>query len=485
MARAYLWPVSLPLPRMRRRSWIVPLFFLCLSLALRWGSFSLSVIDHDESTYIVGADELLRGETYLRDVIDTKPVGIFWLYAALISLTGGSIWLLRFAAAVFVALGGWLLCRVARQATGQLAAGFVAGCVYVFMCSVYTYYGISPNTEIFFNVCTIAAVATTVAARRKRWGLGGLFLGAGFVIKPFVAAEALAIGLYLVWLYHRTPGVMIRRGLRLVAGFSLIPALVICYFAQHHLLDQLYFYTFEVAAAYPIELPWYLRLKYMGDYALRYSPFLLPAIVLFYRRPRPADLGPWFYYLALQAVLVSTVVLLTGKRFGHYQIQLHPIVALYVGSCAGLVWTGTRRVHRYAVAGVLAVAVAIGIGHALYYSRKDDESRRIAAVLGPLLDPGETFFGMNGFQITYHLLDRPVPTPYIHSSLLFYDHHVRAFQINEAAEGNRIVADPTVRYVVRRVDDTEAESTLGRRVSEAFVPFRRVDDNVEIWRRKQ
>lgn len=470
---------------MRRRPWILPLFFLLLAVIIRWGSFSASVIDHDESTYIVGADELLRGEVYLRDVIDTKPVGIFWLYAALIKLTGGSIWLLRFAAAAFVALGGWLLCLVARRATGQPTAGFVAGCVYIIMCSVYTYYGISPNTEIFFNVCTIAAVAVTVVAERKRWALAGLLLGAGFVIKPFVAAEALAIGLYLVWLYHRTPGAMLRRGFYLVAGFLLLPALVTIYFAQNQLLNELYFYTFEVAAAYPIELPWYLRLKYMADYALRYSPFLLPAIVLFFRKPRPAGLRPWFYYLALQAVLVSTVVLLTGKRFGHYQIQLHPIVALYVGSCAGLLWDARRKLPRYAMAGILAVATIIGIGHAVYYSRKDDEPRRIAAALAPLLKPGETFFGMNGFQITYHLLNRPVPTPYIHSSLLFYDHHVAAFHIDEAAEGERIVGDTTVKYLIRRVDDTEAESTLGRRVSRAFIPYHQVDESVEIWRRRE
>ncbi|MEO0732907.1 MAG: hypothetical protein AAFZ52_08735, partial [Bacteroidota bacterium] len=74
---------------MRKYHWLA--LFILLAIALRWGSFFISVINHDESTYIVIADEMLRGEIYLRDVVDTKPIGIFWIYAALIKLTGGAI----------------------------------------------------------------------------------------------------------------------------------------------------------------------------------------------------------------------------------------------------------------------------------------------------------------------------------------------------------------------------------------------------------
>ncbi|MBP8239553.1 MAG: hypothetical protein KAX50_06315, partial [Saprospiraceae bacterium] len=52
-----------------------------LALVMRFFSFFPSVINHDESTYILIAEGLLKGKVYFRDYIDTKPIGIFLLYA--------------------------------------------------------------------------------------------------------------------------------------------------------------------------------------------------------------------------------------------------------------------------------------------------------------------------------------------------------------------------------------------------------------------
>ncbi|HQW03396.1 MAG TPA: hypothetical protein PLR30_13010, partial [Saprospiraceae bacterium] len=59
-----------------------------LSLVMRLFSFFPSVMDHDESTYLVIADALRHGDVYLRDVIDTKPIGIFTLLAIFQMLFG-------------------------------------------------------------------------------------------------------------------------------------------------------------------------------------------------------------------------------------------------------------------------------------------------------------------------------------------------------------------------------------------------------------
>ncbi|MCP9234819.1 glycosyltransferase family 39 protein [Lewinella sp. JB7] len=487
----------LPSPSIHRSlsPWLTPAVFILLALLLRWGSFFISVINHDESTYIVIADELLRGEVYLRDVIDTKPIGIFWIYAALIKLTGGSIFLLRAAASVFVGLGGWLLSLATRRAGGGAVAGWVAGGVYIFMCSVYTFYGISPNTEIFFNVFTLAAVTLAVAPRTRdrcrdpfwHWPVAGLLLGLGFIIKPFVAAEALATGLFLVHFYFQRGEYrrLFLGGLALVASFSLPQLGVVAYYTYHDLLSALWFYTVEVGGAYPIELPWYLRLKYMGDYLLRYAPFLLLGGVarVRYMRKKSHDFRTWERFLFLLFALVTVVVLLTGKRFGHYQIQLHPVVALWVGLLVGRAWHDWRHWRRVA-AGTVVVALGIGVGHALYYARKSDEPRQIAAYLAPRLDPGVTFFAINGFQIAYHLLDRPVPTPYVHSSLLFFDHHVRAFQIDERLAARAIINNPDVRYLVGRVHDPEADTALGRELMEHFRVEGDINNELRVWVRR-
>lgn len=490
---------------MRKYYWLAA--FFALAIALRWGSFFISVINHDESTYIVIADEMLRGELYFRDVIDTKPIGIFWIYEALIWLTGGAIWALRTAAAFVVALGAWGLFLAGRRATGVDRVGVAAGVIYCWACAVFTYYGLSPNTEIFFNVCTIMAVALAVAPRVRsgnkdpfwHWPVAGFLLGLGVIIKPFAAAEALAVGLFMVWYYARQQEYLrvLTAGTSLVAAFSLPLLYVYAYYQQSDLLDAFQFYTFEVSSAYPIDLPWYLRLKYMGDYLLRYSPFVLLGAGALVQWKRTKEQGEerkkgvmnWSYYLLLQFLLVTIVVLLTGKRFGHYQIQLHPIIALLAGLwwLPGLTvypWLRREKLRRWTPYLVAGLAFILGTVHFLHYHKKDDKPARIAAYFEDKLGPEETFFGINGWQITYHLLDRPVPTPYVHSSLLYLDHHVRAFQIDELAEAERLIADPTVVYLVGRTYDENANTPLTARLLEVFQPHDLIGEDIRVWKRK-
>ncbi len=497
---------------------------MALAVVARWGSFFISVINHDESTYIVIADEMLRGEVYLRDLIDTKPIGIFWIYAALIKLTGGSILALRIAASCVVGLGSFGLFMAGERVTGGknfvasggTRVGIAAGLIYLFICSLFTYYGVSPNTEIFFNVFTIASVALAVAPRLNsrsadpawHWPVTGFLLGLAMIIKPFAAAEALAIGLFMVWYYGRQKawGRIITSGAMLVGAFALPLLFVYLYYQQLGMLDQLMFYTFDVSAAYPIELPWYLRLKYMGDYLLRFSPFVIlggGALVQAWRwrsREEPNNkLLPsllereklqWGIYLLLQFALVTVVVLLTGKRFGHYQVQLHPVVALlaamwWAPGTTVFPWLRRPGLRKYSFVLIFLVASMLGTAHYFAYAKKRDEPPKIAAYFKDKLGADETIFIINGFQISYHLLDKPVPTPYIHSSLLFYDHHVRAFQIDEVAEANRILNDPAVQYLVRRREDANAETPLTERLLPAFEEVDEIGDRLLVYRRKR
>lgn len=476
--------------------------FSIFALLLRWGSFFITVINHDESTYIVIADELLRGEVYLRDVIDTKPIGIFWIYAAMIKVTGGSIPLLRCLSALIVALGGWGLYLAGRKALLDERAGIAAGLIYCIISSVFTYYGVSPNTEIFFNLFTIFAVAVGVsphigsenAGTPWLWGLSGVLLGFAMIIKPFAAAEALAIGLFLIWFHIRAGRYvsMFLNGLLLIAGFALPLLGVFLYYRSLGMLDVLQFYLFEVNGAYPVELAWYLRLKYMGDYLLRFSPVvILGALALVQRKNGGSKrLDEWTKFLFVELLLVSVVVLLTGKRFGHYQVQLHPPLAALAGAWWAVGRPAISRlsgswIKTYTPSILLVFALALSLGQFSRFSRKDDDAMRIVDYLRPKLKDGETFFGINGWQINHHLLGRDVPTPYVHSSLLFLDHHVRAFQINEAKEAERLLTNPRLVYLYGRIVDKDAETPLKAALLTQFAPVDTLDGEIVIYRRKE
>ena len=458
-------------------------YFLLLAVAMRWGSFFVSVVNSDESTYIVIADELLRGGVYLRDVVDTKPVGIFWLYAVFIKLTGGSIPLLRLVASGFVALGAWLLGIVSWRVIRQPAGAYVAGTVYCLMCSVYKFYGVSPNTEIYFNVCTIGAVALTVVAARRRWFWGGLLLGLGFVIKPFVAAEALAVGLYLVWRYRGRWDELLSHGLALVGGFALPVMGTIGYYAQLDLLPELWFYGVEVARAYPTELSGLLKLKYMGDYLLRYAPLLILGGVALVRSTPDRQQKEWLAYLALQFVLVTAVVLLTGNRFGHYQVQLHPVVALAVGTLVGRAWPEVMRRRRWLPGVVLVGALVIGAINAVYYAKKQDTPAALAAYFAERLEPEQQVLGQS-HQIVYHLVDRSPPLPYVHPSLVFTEHLRSALGVDVEALAQRLVANPRLVYFYGAPpEEQEAEDTFTERLLPYFEEVYRLPAGTVIYRR--
>jgi hypothetical protein len=131
-----------------------------------------------------------------------------------------------------------------------------------------------------------------------------------------------------------------------------------------------------------------------------------------------------------------------------------------------------------------AFALLLGVTHYGIYNNKEDYPKELAVYLEDHLGPNETFFFINGHQITYHLTGRTVPTPYVHSSLLFLDHHVRAFQVDEVVEADRIINNPKVVCLVGRRDDPEVGGVLGQRLMDVFEPVDSVGEQLVVYRRR-
>ncbi|MEL7161815.1 MAG: hypothetical protein AAFN92_13725, partial [Bacteroidota bacterium] len=226
-------------------------------------------------------------------------------------------------------------------------------------------------------------------------------------------------------------------------------------------------------------------------YLLRYSPFVIlgAGALVQYRLFRSRELPRWGYYLLLQFLLVTIVVLLTGKRFGHYQVQLHPVLALLAGlwwapGVSIFPWLRRERLRKLTPYLVGGLALVLGTVHFFHYQKKTDDPQLMADYLRSRLGEEETFFCLNGRQIAYHLLDKPVPTPYVHSSLLFLDHHLRAFQVDEAAVAQDIIDNPSVTYLVGHTDNTDDPSTIKQLLLEHFTYVETVQDRLVIYRRQ-
>ncbi|MGH1435964.1 MAG: ArnT family glycosyltransferase [Lewinella sp.] len=437
--------------------WALPALLL-LAILLRWGTFFPSVINHDETTYFLIGKGLLEGQNYLVDSYDTKPIGIFLVYALMSFLGGGSIFFLRLFTALVVGLTAYLLYRLGKKASGSTKVAWAAGISYLLLSSIFKFYGISPNTELFFNPFTIGALLLVWGEERKVYHflLAGLLLGAGFMIKYVIAADAMAIGLFLLWQGWRKERLfksVLQECLPLTLVFFLPLALTYGYYASIGQTEAFLFYTFDVTSRYPVEASWGDRFVFALAFLGRFFPFTLLAIFAL-REPLAKD-RVWQGFLMLWLACVTVMTLLPGKTFGHYQIQMMPPLALLAAS-----WFDPERGQQawlrkipalWSRGFLLATFLGISIGLFSYFQNKLDGPRLVAAALKERLAPGELVYTGNYHHIVYHLLGQKSLTPYVHSSLLFYEHHVNALEIDLAEEAQHILAQQP-RYILLRTD---------------------------------
>lgn len=404
-----------------------------MAVVLRWGTFLPSVINHDESTYLLIGKGLLDGQTYLVDSFDTKPVGIFLIYAALNALSGGSIFVMRLLVALVIGFTAYLLYLLAYRATAQARIGWAAAVGYILMTGIFKFYGLSPNTELFFIPFTLGALLLAWGPDRRSWhfALAGLLLGLGFVIKYFVAADALAIGLLLLWRgwdKGRLPRAVFAQCLPMTVAFFIPFAAVAAYYAGIGQWEAFQFYTFEVSGRYPVQKDPLKLTLYTLDFFARFIPFTALAAVAM--RERLAADRVWQQFLWLWLLCVTAMTLVPGKTFGHYQIQMMPPLALLMAlwfhpDRQSLPWL--RRISPRVAYRSVWVFVAIMSGVLLlYFGRRTDGPKQVAAALESILQPGERFYTGDYQQITYHLLGQHSVLPHVHPSLVFDSLNVAA-----------------------------------------------------------
>ena len=434
--------------------------FFGIAFVLRFFSLFPSVINHDESTYIVISDALLKGRLYFVDVIDTKPIGIFLIYAALQKLVGGSILVLRIMVVLWLALTAFVLYRAKLEFGSSREGAIAAGVIYLILNSIFVYYGISPNTETFFNLFTALGLYLMLRGGLIwRYFLAGLLLGLGLVVKYVVAFDALAFGLFLLWDHRQSAQKFLLglgRGVVMAAG-SFIPLGMVAwyYFAAGH-LDEFLFYTFESSSRYPVSVSILTHLSFVLDFFLRFLPISAMFFAVFLVATGPSNhrlkvLG------GLWSVLVITVILLPGKWYGHYFIQL----MLPVSFVAGTFFEIPRTVLPPFLAKLMRPKTGLPVlitllGFSLFMQKKDcydkpDHARDVAQFLEGRLEPEDRIYTSVSHQILYHLLKRESPTKYVHPSLFWEQKHLRALEINLPAEMAKITDSPP-RYIIWRED---------------------------------
>ena len=479
------------LSKIERSAPLTLLFFLLFAIIIRFFSFFPSIINHDESTYIVIADALLNGQTYFVDVIDTKPVGIFLVYAGIQQVVGSSIFMLRLVATLFLGFTAFFLYLATKKAGGNARSGIAAGTIYLIMNSIFTYYGIAPNTETFFAFFTALALYLWVKEERTWiYPLVGLSMGVGFIIKYVVAFDALAFGLFMLWLAYRKErpwGKTILQSALMLFGFLIPFGVSIAYYSNLGYLDEFFFYTLEVSSRYPDAAGAWDYVKFFLDFNLRVLLVVVMAILVIRSgkvSSRIAQFG------MLWMLLVWIVVLLPGKFFAHYCIQVMLPLSYVAGSFFQLdresIPKWLRVLTSIKVGGIILIILLLinTIFHKIDYFDKKDHPREIAAFLQEELKEGETFFIGNYEQILYHLLQQPSPVPYVHSSLLWSPNHQEALMINEDEVLSQL-KNVSPRFIFRKRSSWEENmSMIEDWLVEGYQIRKTFNDEIDVYERK-
>ena len=432
-------------------SWLYLLVFLLLSIGLRVLSFQFSVIDHDEATYLVIAQELLKGKAYYTDVWDTKPIGIFWIFAAILKVFGNSVVAVRLAAALVIGFTAHLLFLSARRWGLPPAGAIIAGLAYPVLCSLHKW-TFAANSEIFFNLFTAIGLYFFLGKKNSLNFFGaGLAIGLGFLIKYFVLFDLAAFWLFYVFILQKNAireqaTALVQKTAAMGLGFILPFAAVFLYYFFIGPFDEFWFNTFELPGKYAGGLMPLKALNFLLEFHLVYLPFVLAFYVLLLKG-NDRQLA-WFGGIWMGMVGMATM--LTGKFFLHYYFQMLLPLCFVLAALPG---SGTRLeqwVSRYRMRLIPAFAGLLLLWNIyLQYDsfvRKQDVQQETADYLAGRMQATDVLY-CNQSNILYFLLEKSPTSKYVHPTLLTKEEHIEASGVNVPAEMQKILGQKP-RYLV-------------------------------------
>lgn len=407
--------------------------FVGLGLILRFFSLFISVIDHDDSTYLVIAQALTAGQLYWVDVFDTKPIGIFLIYGFFMKVLGlTGIVSFRILATLFIGSTSFFIFKIILLKTHHTKAAFLGGLAFLLMNSTFTFYGISPNTETYFTFFSaLAALIVLTGQWEGRYFIGGLLLGIGFVIKYVVLFDMVGLGLVVLLTVDATLVQRMGKVIWMALG-SILPffGVAFWYWSLGH-WDTFYFHSFEVSGRYPSSAPIWEYPLHLIDFLGRFCIISFMAGIFFYRRIYNS-LG-WNIQFWLFLTWVSALI--PGKFFGHYFIQsmvpmslMFGLVLAKEGTFLRSKFKGLYQTKTGIIVFVLWALIAIIFQKLDYWDRPDD-NKEVAAYLSGKMEAGDQIYTGNSSQIMYYLLDKKSPIPYVHPSLFWQSQHIEAMEI--------------------------------------------------------
>ncbi|MFK7899161.1 MAG: ArnT family glycosyltransferase [Cyclobacteriaceae bacterium] len=430
-----------------KKNGLILLGFILLSVLVRIFTFYSTVLSHDESTYLVIAQELLRGKLLYKDLLDIKPIGIYALFAGIITIHK-SIFFIRLVATILVAATAFLLYKVKYTFSKHTILSLSVGAFYIF--ALTTRKAVSPNTEVYFVFFSILGLYFLAKAQQNRFSifLAGLSLGIGFIIKYVVLFDFIFLSIYFFILLNTAQSVkgkvlfFLKNATILFIGL-IIPFLAVhLYFYQLGIFEEFLYMTYQAPLRYSENRSFLTKL----DFAAGIHKYYLVFMILFYLSLLFATKRKEMVFTLIWFVVTLFGVSVMGGGYHHYMVQCMP-AACFIGP--NLLFQTRRFSQRIPLKWSKPIAFLLVLGttaftmvkfkNKFYDSSKTDINIEIATYINTIKQNDETLFVSPAkMQVINFLTSLSTPDRVIHPTNYTKESRKYTFNINLKDECNRI-----------------------------------------------
>ena len=336
----------------RRQSRWITVLIIALVVILRGPTLlpSLCLVGlTDEEYYSTIANDILDGGLVYHTAVDTKPPGIYYIYAGVFRVVGrNNLRALHLLGIIVVAATALVVRRIGARVADEWAGAWSGIGYAVFVHAYKPGDTLAPNTEIFASLpLALSVLAFLQGEKRASWGwmfLSGALVGAATLIRQPSAVNAgvMLVCLGYAWLIPRTQslGSVVRSGSGIVAGFlAPIAGLALYYQSQGNLHDA-YLWAWAFAIRYvesETTLPFVLKhlatvhLDVILSWGLLWY-FGIRQVIWSWKSLRYTRTGSTPAILLVLWLGVTYLTTFIGWRFfGHYYLTLLPPLSILAG----------------------------------------------------------------------------------------------------------------------------------------------------------
>ena len=243
----------------RRQSRWVNLVIIALVVILRAPTLLPSLYTTDEAYYGTIANDILDGGAVYRTAVDTKPPGMYYIYAGVFRVAGRNNLCAVHVLAIFVVVATALVLRRIGARLADDWAGAWSGIGYaVFVHAYWPGDTLGANSEIFASLPLALSVLAFLQAQKKpAWSLmflSGALVGVATLIRQ---PSAVNLGVLLAclvygWLIARSHSFarVLAAGSGVVIGFIAVIAALAWYYQLQGNLHDAYLWAWAFAIRY-------------------------------------------------------------------------------------------------------------------------------------------------------------------------------------------------------------------------------------------